>query len=216
MTGYVGVASALALTLFFALSDPFGADLRTWSWLGPANDVLSVVMVPAQSIAMVLVWRALRPAPIVAALTWLTIAALVAAAVVTVRMLAGAATLETQFLFAIPQIVLMFGWLLAVGLHRLREHGRRDADHSRDLDRAREPDRARDPDEPLLLTRGLAIWAVVAGAAGIAGLMLFSLAYAFPAESAGQLAFFIAGGVPGAIAYVVFPFWWLVLGLRHD
>ncbi|WP_193597581.1 hypothetical protein [Microbacterium sp. YJN-G] len=38
VVGYMGVASALALALFFALADPFGVHLRTWSWLGPAND----------------------------------------------------------------------------------------------------------------------------------------------------------------------------------
>ncbi|WP_022888536.1 hypothetical protein [Agromyces italicus] len=203
VTGYVGVASALALVLFFGLSDPFGQNLRTWSWLGPANDVLLIVMVPAQAVAMVLVWRAIRPAPIVAGLTWLTIAALVAAATVTARMLAGAATLDTQFMFAVPQIVLMFWWLLAVGLRALRR--RRDA----------APDAARDA-APDALTRGLARWAVITGGAGLAALLLFALAYVFPAESAGRLAFFVIGGVPGAVAYLGFPVWWLMLGVRRS
>ncbi|REJ05118.1 hypothetical protein DY023_11085 [Microbacterium bovistercoris] len=193
MVGYVGVASALALLLFFALADPFGANLRTWSWLGPANDVLSMVMVPAQTIAMVLLWHALRPAPVVAVLTGLTIVALVAGAVVTGRMLAGEATLDTQFLFAIPMIVLMFATLLAAGLRVLRDRR-----------------------HPTVIGRRTARWAMITGGAGIAAMLLFALAYAFPAGSAGQLAFFIVGGVPGAVAYVGYPVWWLVLGLRQD
>lgn len=191
VAGYVGVASALALGLFFALADPFGANLRTWSWLGPANDALTIAMAPAQAIAMVLLWRTIRPAPVVAALTWLTIAALAANAAVSGMLLAGTASLDTQYLFAIPMIILMFGALLAAGIRMLRDRR-----------------------EPPALGRRTARWAVVIGAAGIAALLLFSLAYLFPDGSAGQLALFIIGGVPGGIAYLGYPAWWLALGLR--
>ncbi|MFC4138511.1 MULTISPECIES: hypothetical protein [unclassified Microbacterium] len=193
VVGYVGAASALALLLFFALADPFGVNLRTWSWLGPANDALSIVMAPGQAVAMVLLWQAMRPAPVVAVLTWLTIAALFAGAVVTAMMLAGLATLDTQYVFAIPMIVLMFAALLAAGLRVLRDRAHQTA-----------------------IAPGAARWAVITGASGIVALLIFALGFLFPAGSAVQLVVFIVGGIPGAIAYLGYPVWWLVLGLRRD
>ncbi|GAA1815220.1 hypothetical protein GCM10009749_26150 [Agromyces neolithicus] len=184
-TGYLGLASALALALFFALADPFGVQLRTWYWLGPANDVLSIALAPAQIVAALLLWRALAPSATLGALAVVMSLATAYLAVTTVRMLMGGATLDDQYVAAIPAIVLMFGFLIAVGLVGLV--------------------RAR-------MCHILARWAVVIGSAGLAALLVFAIGFLLPAGSAGQWAVFIIGGVAGAFAYVAYPVWWLVVG----
>ncbi|KRE21762.1 hypothetical protein [Agromyces sp. Soil535] len=184
-TGYLGLASALALALFFGLADPFGVELRTWFWLGPASDVLSVALAPTQIVAAILLWRALAPSATLAALAVVMSLATAYMAVTTVRMLMGVATLDDQYVAAIPAIVLMFGFLLAVGL----VGSRRDR-----------------------MSRRLARWAVVIGAAGVAAMLAFAIGFALPAGSAGQWTVFVIGGIPAAIAYVAYPVWWLVLG----
>ena len=184
-TGYLGLASSLTLALFYGLADPFGVNLRTWSWLGPANDVLSVVAAPAQSVAALLLWRRLAPSATLAVLAVLLSVGNAAMAVVTVRMLMGVDTLQDQFTVAIPAIALMFGFLLAVGLLGARRR---------------------------VLGRRLARWAVVIGGAGIAAMLLFAVGFLLPQGSPGQWAMFVAGGVPAALGYVAYPVWWLVLG----
>ncbi|GAA1759506.1 hypothetical protein [Agromyces humatus] len=185
-TGYLGLASALALALFFALADPFGAELRTWYWLGPANDVLSVVLALAQIVAALLLWRALAPSATLAALAVVMSLATAYLAVTTVRMLMGLATLDDQYVAAIPAIALMFGFLVAAGLVGLRR------------------DR---------MCHRLARWAVAIGSAGGAALLVFAIGFLLPAGSAGQWTVFIIGGIAGAFAYVAYPVWWLVVGL---
>ncbi|QUY63428.1 Hypotetical protein [Gulosibacter molinativorax] len=113
--GYLSIMSALALILFFALADPYGAQLPRWMWLGPANDVLSMALAPVIAIAAVLLWRRLGGV-LLGLFTVLLGLGNMVLAVVTGLMLAGAATLETQTIFAVPMIIAMFVWLVLAGL----------------------------------------------------------------------------------------------------
>lgn len=187
VTGYVAAASALALALFFLLADPFGAQLRTWFWLGPANDALSIVLAPALIVASVLVWRMLTPGVIVGALTIIVSAGYVAMSVVTALMLAGRATLDTQYLAAVPTILAQFGWFIAVGFVGVRRAS---------------------------LTRLLSRGAFVLGIAGLAAIAVFAVGFAMPTGSAAQSILYLVGGIPGGVAFVLVPVWWILLGVR--
>ena len=187
VTGYVGAASALAPALFFLLADPYGVRVRTWFWLGPANDALSIVLAPALIIAAVLVWRVLTPGVVVGALTFVMSAGYVAMAVVTVLMLAGRATLDTQYLAAVPTILVQFGWFIAVGFVSARRAS---------------------------LTPLLSRWAFVLGIGGVAAIALFGAGFAMPAGSVAQSVLFIIGGILAGVAFMLVPVWWILLGVR--
>lgn len=184
-TGYLGIASFVAGVLFFALSDPFGARLRTWSWLGPANDVLSVVFAATMIVAVVLVWREIARGVVVAVLTLATCLLQAWGALVTVRMLMGAATLNGQFAAAIPALVVTLAWWITVGVV---------ASRAGTLNR--------------LLTRS----AVVLGITGLVGFAVFGVGLLLPAGSPSQWVAFIVGGVCGGAVYALLPVWWIVLG----
>lgn len=189
LTGIVATQSVAALAAFYVFSSPFTNAYSTWSWLGPANDVLTVILAPILSLAAILVWRALAPSRLLAVLTVLLILGQAIGAAVTVLLIARIVDLDAQFAAFVPVVLTMFGWLIAASIIG-RRRGRIDA--------------------------ALARWGVVIGLVMPIALGVVAIGFALPTGSAAQWTVFALAGVPGALAWCSYPIWWIVFSFRFD
>lgn len=184
LQGFISAAGLLALVLFFALANPFGAEQRRWAWLGPVNDWLYVLGAAPWIIASVLLVVRVRGGALLWVLTGVLCILIAAGAIVTALMLAGKVGLNVQTLVATPMILVGFIWLwpaaaAAVGAAAL-------------------------PSWIVPLSVVLLLAFVIGGA--VAG-----SAFLLPAASAGRIVLLVAGGIPVALAMSAFPAWWILL-----
>ncbi|HEX6955301.1 MAG TPA: hypothetical protein VF156_10530 [Agromyces sp.] len=182
--GFVSMAALVALALFYALAAPFGGGTSRWSWLGPVNDWLSVIGAAPWIVAMIVFAMRIGAAPWLWVLTAGACVGAAAIAIVTLLMLSGRASLQTQAVVALAATLVAFTWT-AVAADRARSTGVIPAWVS-------------------FLAIALVVALVVAGvAAGIGALA--------PAGSAAQTALYVVGGVIGGLAWFGFPVWWLAV-----
>jgi hypothetical protein len=184
LQGFVSGAGLLALTLFFALATPFGAEQHRWAWLGPVNDWLYVLGAAPWIIAVVLLVSRVRGGALLWVLTAILCILIAAAFIVTALMLAGKVGLNMQFLVATPMTLVGFIWLwpasaAAVGAAAVPSW--------------------------MLPLSVVVLLAFVVGGAVIGGAFLLA------ADSATRMVLFVAGGIPIALAMVAFPAWWVIL-----
>jgi hypothetical protein len=181
LTGVTGVVGNVFLLLFFALARPF--DIHTgYSWLGPANDAVTV----AQFIAFVPVAVALRARlPVSRALDVMTavaVAAMAAYVALQVMLLAEVIAFETQVGFVMVAIALVVAWVLQVSLSAHRT---------------------------LALPRPVTRLGVLTGAGFFAGSVLVASGFAVPEPMRSIL--FGIGGVLGGLAWLALPVFPLLL-----
>jgi hypothetical protein len=182
LQGFISAASLIALLLFFALATPFGSEQRQWSWLGPVNDWLSVIGAAPWIVASVLLAMRVRAPWWFWMLTAFVGIAVLAAALVTVLMLAGRATLQMQFAFSIPMIAVSFLWLAFAGVLGVRS---------------------------VTLPPWMGVFAVGVAVAFALGAALAGIAFAFSEASGWRMPLLIAGAVPGFLAMIALPVWWI-------
>lgn len=182
LQGFISAASLLALLLFFGLATPFGNEQRQWSWLGPVNDWLSVLGAAPWIVASVLLALRVRAPWWFWALTVLLAIAVLAAALVTVLMLAGRASLQLQFAFAIPMIAISFLWLAFAGVLGTRS---------------------------VALPAWMGVFAVGIAVAFALGAVIVGVAFAVPEATGWRMPLLITGAVPGFLAMIAFPVWWI-------
>jgi hypothetical protein len=181
LTGVAGVVGNVFLVLFFALARPI--DILTgYSWLGPANDAVTV----AQFIAFVPVAVALRARlPVSRALdvtTALAVAAMAAYVALQVMLLAEVIAFETQVGFVMAAIAVVVAWVLQVSLGAHRA---------------------------LALPRPVTRLGVLVGAAFFAGSVLVASGFAVPDPMRSIL--FGLGGALGGLAWLALPVFPLLL-----
>jgi hypothetical protein len=111
-----GVLGLLANALLIALYVSFLPGLSSYSWTGPANDVVGGI---AGSLAMIPVVLGLpRPAPAPPALVLasrVAVALLAAGALSSLLLVLGAIPFEASLVVAIPLIAALFAWFLVLG-----------------------------------------------------------------------------------------------------
>jgi hypothetical protein len=181
VTGVAGLVGNVLLALFFALARPF--DVHTgYSWLGPANDAVTV----AQFAAFVPVAVALRARLPVAraldAMTSLAVAAMAAYVVLQVLLIADVLAFETQVGYVVVAIVAVMAWILQVSLSAHRT---------------------------LALPRPVTRLGVLVGAAFFAGAVLVASGFAVPEPV--RLVLFAVGGALGGLAWLALPVFPLLL-----
>ena len=181
VTGVVGLVGNVFLALFFALARPF--DVHTgYSWLGPANDAVTV----AQFAAFVPVAVALRARlPVsraLAAMTSLAVAAMAACVVLQVLLIAEILTFETQVGYVVVAIAVVMAWILQVSLIAHRT---------------------------LALPRPVTRLGVLIGAAFFAGAVLVASGFAVPEPM--RLVLLGLGGALGGLAWLALPVFPLLL-----
>jgi hypothetical protein len=181
VTGVAGLVGNVFGALFFALARPF--DVHTgYSWLGPANDAVTV----AQFAAFVPVAVALRARlPVSRALdatTSLAVAAMAAFVVLQVLLIADVLALETQVGYVVVAIVVVMAWILQVSLSAHRT---------------------------LALPRPVTRLGVLVGAAFFAGAVL--VASGFAVSEPVRLLLFGVGGALGGLAWLALPVFPLLL-----
>jgi hypothetical protein len=181
VTGVAGLVANVFLALFFALARPF--DIHTgYSWLGPANDAVTV----AQFAAFVPVAVALRARlPVSRALNVMTsfaVAAMVAYVVLQVLLIADVLAFETQVGYVMVAIVVVVAWILQVSLSAHRT---------------------------LALPRPVTRLGVLVGAAFFAGFVLVASGFAVPEPM--RLVLFGLGGALGGLSWLAIPVFPLLL-----
>jgi hypothetical protein len=181
VTGVAGLVGNVFLALFFALARPF--DVHTgYSWLGPANDAVTV----AQFAAFVPVAVALRARLPVSraldAMTSLAVAAMAAYVVLQVLLIADVLAFETQVGYVVVAIVVVMAWILQVSLSAHRT---------------------------LALPRPVTRLGVLVGAAFFAGAVLVASGFAVPEPV--RLVLFGVGGALGGLAWLALPVFPLLL-----
>ena len=181
VTGVAGLVGNVFLALFFALARPF--DVHTgYSWLGPANDAVTV----AQFAAFVPVAVALRARLPVSraldAMTSLAVAAMAAYVVLQVLLIAEILTFETQVGYVVVAIAVVMAWILQVSLSAHRT---------------------------LALPRPVTRLGVLVGAAFFAGAVLVASGFAVPEPM--RLVLFGLGGALGGLAWLALPVFPLLL-----
>ena len=181
VTGVAGLVGNVFLALFFALARPF--DVHTgYSWLGPANDAVTV----AQFAAFVPVAVALRARLPVSraldAMTSLAVAAMAAYVVLQVLLIAEILTFETQVGYVVVAIAVVMAWILQVSLSAHRT---------------------------LALPRPVTRLGVLVGAAFFAGAVLVASGLAVPEPM--RLVLFGLGGALGGLAWLALPVFPLLL-----
>ena len=181
VSGVAGLVANVFLALFFALARPF--DIHTgYSWLGPANDAVTV----AQFATFVPVAVALRARlPVSRALnvmTSLAVAAMVAYVVLQVLLIADVLAFETQVGYVMVAIVVVVAWILQVSLSAHRT---------------------------LALPRPVTRLGVLVGAAFFAGFVLVASGFAVPEPM--RLVLFGLGGALGGLAWLAIPVFPLLL-----
>jgi hypothetical protein len=181
VTGVAGLVANVFLALFFALARPF--DIHTgYSWLGPANDAVTV----AQFAAFVPVAVALRARlPVSRALdvmTALAVAAMAAYVALQVMLIADVLAFETQVVYVMAAIVVVVAWILQVSLSAHRT---------------------------LALPRPVTRLGVLVGAAFFAGFVLVASGFAVPEPM--RLVLFGLGGALGGLSWLALPVFPLLL-----
>lgn len=183
--GTAGIAANALLAGFFASR---AAGVAAGEVLGPANDLVGSVACAL----MVPVAVALRPRlPESRAVVVTQAAGLAAMGVLTVNgplLVLGVVPFETSTAISIGASMVLAGWLVTVN-RWMRRH------------RTLRPALAR-------LGEIVGTATLASGAAAGAGLALF------PRGSAAQIAVLVAAGVPGVLAWLATPIWFLRLGSR--
>lgn len=181
-----GVTGVVANLLLIALYALALPGASGFAWTGPANDVMGGIVSTSATIPLALAIQGLL-GPASAWPTRLAVAAMVVLALSSLLLVADVVPFETQVFVAVPAIAVMMGWTVAVGLLGGRTG---------------------------VLPARLAQVGVVTGLAGCAGLLLAGGALLLPAGSLSQYLVGGAGVGAGALGFLVFPVWLVLLSDR--
>lgn len=111
-----GVLGLLANALLIALYVSFLPGLSSYSWTGPANDVVGGIAGNLAMIPVVLGLLRLAPAPPALVLaSRIAVALLAAGALSSLLLVLGAIPFEASLVVAIPLIAALFAWFLVLG-----------------------------------------------------------------------------------------------------
>jgi hypothetical protein len=180
LAGVTGLLGSICLLVMFATGDSGG-----FAWTGTASDLIGVGSDLA-TIPVVLALLAIcGNTPGLRAITMLTVVGLAAMAAVSLLYVLGVLPFGAQSGTSAIGLVLMAGWLLAVGR---AGRGR--------------------------LPRHVAAWACALGAAGFAGVLLLAVSVMVPAGSSTRTALDLAWQLLAGAAFLAFPVWLIVLSRR--
>jgi len=197
VAGVTGIAASAFVVLYYALAQPWepGHD-GPWEWLGPASDIVGSVSMAALIPVIVYLRRRVPADRLLGVLSVLGVLASCALALAGPLLVAGAITLETQFVVTGVGLPVVFGWLWRA----CRAAGPRDNVTPPSGNVAGVL-----PSRTARFGEWVAIAALAATGPAAIGLVL-------PAGSVGQSVVFGLAAVPGLPAYLAFPFWPLAAG----
>ena len=186
VAGAAGLAANAFLVGYYVLARPWqpGHD-GPWEWLGSANDLVGAL---ASAATIPVVGYLVRRVPGDRLLGGFGVAAVLGSAAMAAAgpmLVAGAITLQTQFVVAGVALPVLFGWLWRASV-AARRHGvlpRRTA------------------------RLGELIGAIALGATTVAGVGAL-----LPAGSTAQYVLVGVAAVPGLLAYLAYPAWQLLAG----
>lgn len=187
VSGAAGLVAGLTLILFFAVAAPFDGAPSRWDWLGPANDLTGALQ-SAALVPVALALLRLMPGPrVVRGWTTVGVAAMGIGSALGVALVLGLLPFGVQAPLVTFCFVLQFGWLFAIGRAGLRLGVL-----------------------PSIVARtGVLISLAFAAAAALAVTALL-----LPRGSTVQYLLFGVAALPGALAWLGFPVWTLLLARR--
>ena len=183
-SGIAGLVANVLLALFYLLARPFSDVQNSFGWLGTANDWV----IPVQFLAMIPVALALRrwlpPSRLVLMSTAIAIAAMIAVAALQLSFVAGVVDFDVEVVLVVAAFLLVYAWVLVVSSvgHR---HG--------------------------TLPRSVTRFGLLLGASFPVALLITAAGYLVGRGFGHPLAFAIPGTVLGAMSWLAFPAWPLVL-----
>jgi hypothetical protein len=184
ISGIAGLVANVLLALFYLLARPFNEAQNSFGWLGTANDWV----IPVQFLAMIPVAVALRRSlpliRLVRVSTAIAIAAMVAVAALQLLLVAGVVEFDVEVLLAVAAFLLVYAWVFIVSSvgHR---HG--------------------------TLPRSVTRFGLLLGASFPVALLITAAGYLVGRGFGHPLAFAMPGIVLGAMSWLAFPAWPLVL-----
>lgn len=186
VSGSTGVVANAFLAGYFALAAPAtGLPDGPFEWFGPANDIIGSLSMAA---LIPVICYVRRRVPADRVLGGLSVAALVASGALAAAgplLVAGAITLQAQFVVAGLGLPVIFGWLWRAG-RAARRSGR--------------------------LPARVARFGEVVGLAALVATGVAAVGVALPAGSAAQVVVLGAAALPGLPAYLAFPVWLVLAG----
>jgi hypothetical protein len=184
ISGIAGLVANVLLALFYLLARPFSDVQNSFGWLGTANDWV----IPVQFLAMIPValalGRCLPPSRLVRVSTATAIAAMIAVAALQLLLVAGVVDFDVEVVLVVAAFLVVYAWVLVVSSvgHR---HG--------------------------TLPRSVTRFGLLLGASFPVALLITAAGYLVGWGFGHPLAFAIPGTVLGAISWLAFPAWPLVL-----
>lgn len=183
LAGVTGLAGSILLMVMFAT-----ADYGTQAWTGTGSDVIGgivsdLAMIPV-AVALLAVCGRSRG---LGAITSLTVLGMAAMAVVSLLYVLGILPFGAQLTVSAVGLVLIAGWLLAIG-RAGRRRGR--------------------------LPRRVAAWAQALGLAGLAGMLLLAASAAAPAGSWTRMTLDAVWRLLAGAAFLAYPVWLIALSQR--
>jgi hypothetical protein len=187
VSGAAGLLANVLLVLFFLLAQPFSDATTTFTWLGPANDIVVVVqfatLVP---VALALASRLPRTRSVRAA-TAAGVVAMIAVAVLQALLVAGAVDFDIQVILVSAVFLVVFGWVFVASAtaHRVGA-----------------------------LPRPVTRFGLLLGVSYPLGVLVAAPGLLFAWGSPAQLAFVVPGVVLGSLGWLGLPTWPLLLAKR--
>jgi hypothetical protein len=183
-SGIAGLVANALLALFYLLARPFSDVQNSFGWLGTANDWV----IPVQFLAMIPVALSLRrwlpPSRFVLISTAIAIAAMIAVAALQLSLVAGVVDFDVEVVLVVAAFLVVYAWVLVVS-----SVGHRDG----------------------TLPRSVTRFGLLLGASFPVALLITAAGYLVGRGFGHPLAFAIPGTVLGAISWLAFPAWPLVL-----
>jgi hypothetical protein len=187
VSGAAGLLANVLLILFFLLAQPLRDATNTFTWLGPANDVVVVVQFAAfVPVALALASRLPRTRSVRAS-TAAGIVAMVAVAVLQALLVAGVVDFDVQVYLVSAVFLVVFGWVFVASAtaHRVGA-----------------------------LPRPVTRFGLLLGVSYPLGVLVAAPGLLFAWGSAAQLAFVVPGVVLGSLGWLGLPFWPMLLAKR--
>ncbi len=186
LAGATGIVANAALVLFFVLSRPWQPDQPgRWEWLGPANDIVGSISMAALVPVIAYLWSSAGSDRLLGVLSAGAGLSAVAFGAAGPMLVAGAITLETQFVVAGLGLPVIFGWLWRAG---------------------------RAANLAGVLPVRTARLGELVGVAALAATGLAAVGAVLPAGSAAQYLLLGLAALPGLPAYLTFPVWQVLAG----
>jgi len=184
VSGAAGLLANVLLVLFFLLARPLRDATNTFTWLGPANDIVVVVQFAAfVPVALALATRLPRTRSVRTA-TAAGVVAMIAVAVLQALLVAGTVDFDVQVILVSAVFLVVFGWVFVTSAtaHRVGA-----------------------------LPRPVTRFGLLLGMSYPLGVLVAAPGLLFAWGSAAQFAFVVPGVVLGSLGWLGLPAWPLLL-----